>query len=59
MLTTQIETLVKSGIKYFEGSCLSTDEKPTEGVANGSKLLELDTSTLYVYDEENETWRPW
>lgn len=50
---------VTDGKYYIEGECLSTDTKPTTGIANGSKLLEMDTSTLYVFDEENETWRAW
>lgn len=50
----------KSGKKYIEGACLSTDEKPTAGVLmNGSKLMEMDTSTLYMYDEKNKIWRAW
>ena len=36
--------------------CNSSDTKPTAGVPNGSKLLELDTQKVYVYDEENVTW---
>lgn len=44
---------------YIEGSCLSTDDKPTTGVKGGSKLLEIDTSTLYIYDEDNTVWRAW
>ncbi len=43
---------------YVEGSCLSTDEKPLN-VDNGSKLLEIDTSTLYVFDLDANTWRAW
>lgn len=43
---------------YIEGECLSSDSKPTK-VANGSKLLEMDTSTLYVFDSQNQTWRAW
>lgn len=40
---------------------LSTDTKPTETyngnpIANGSTFLELDTKTVYYYDEENDTW---
>ena len=48
-----------SGKIYREGVCLSTDIKPTsdETMLNGSVLIELDTSTLYIYDEENSTWR--
>lgn len=42
---------------YREGSCLSTDTKPTDGWANGSVLLEMDTKKVYVFDAENEVWR--
>lgn len=41
---------------YCEGECLSTDTKPTNW-ANGSKLIEMDTSKLYLYDAANHTWR--
>ena len=40
-----------------EGSCLSTDAKPTD-VANGSILKEMDTGTVYMYDEAGEQWLP-
>lgn len=48
---------IYGGKLYFEGECLSTDTKPTDGIMNGSKLLEIDTSTLYIYDQENGEWR--
>lgn len=39
---------------------LSTDtQKPTEGVANGSAFIEMDTGKLYFYDLDNATWREW
>ena len=42
--------------------CNSADTKPT-GVPNGSKLLEMDTEKVYVYDADNVTWvevsMPW
>ena len=44
--------------KIIEGECLSGDPKPL-CYANGSKLLEMDTSTLYVFDEANKLWRAW
>ncbi len=45
---------------YMEGACLSTDTKPTDDkILNGSKLLEMDTSTLYIYDAKNKVWRAW
>ena len=36
---------------------LSTDSKPTEGIANGSMYLEMDTKKVYLFDEANATWR--
>jgi len=36
---------------------LSTDEKPTEKIGNGSTFLEMDTSEVYVFDKDNLTWR--
>ena len=36
---------------------LSTDDKPMEGVPNGSSFLEMDTGNVYVFDEENTQWR--
>ena len=37
--------------------CLSTDTKPTDGIGNGSLLIEMDTQKVYAFDEENVTWR--
>lgn len=62
MLTTQKNTFISVNdgaiLYYIEGTCLSTDEKPTN-VANGSILLEMDTSKLYMFDAANSTWRVW
>lgn len=44
--------------KYVEGKCKSTDSKPLD-VANGSTLLEIDTGTLYMFDESSNQWRAW
>lgn len=38
--------------------CLSTDEKPVDGIKNGSWLYEMDTSTFYCFDAENRRWLP-
>ena len=38
---------------------LSTDAKPTTGVANGSVFIEMDTSKLYFFDAANAAWREW
>ena len=45
-------------VNYVEGSCISTDTKP-DNVANGSILMEMDTSTMYMFDENAGTWRAW
>lgn len=42
---------------YVEGVCISTDSKPTDGIANGSIILEMDTKKVYMYDEAGDTWR--
>lgn len=45
-------------INYIEGVCLSGDTKPTN-VANGSRLLEMDTSKVLMFDAVSETWLEW
>ena len=35
---------------------LSTDEKPTVHVPNGSTFYEFDTVEVYVFDKDNERW---
>lgn len=59
MISYNVERQVAVGKFHREGVCLSTDTKPTtdSSMANGSILIELDTSTLYLFDEENSEWR--
>lgn len=61
MITWNVERQVAPGKFYREGSCISDDTKPEEDttMANGSLLLEMDTSTAYFYDEEAGEWRAW
>lgn len=40
-------------VQKFYG--LSTDTKPS-GCTNGSKFLEMDTSKVYVYDQQVYEW---
>lgn len=44
---------------YGHGFCLSADEKKTEGILNGSDCVEMDTGTVYFFDEENSEWLEW
>lgn len=46
-------------VNYVEGECLSSDTKPTENIYNGSKLMEMDTATLYMFDQGSAQWVPW
>lgn len=39
-----------------EIACLSTDAKPTDGIATGSLALEVNTGKIYAFDEVGETW---
>ena len=55
-----VEPIMVDGeiLKLRQGYCLSTDAKPTTGlIANGSTLIEMDTSKIYFYDAANTTWR--
>ena len=36
--------------------CLSTDTKPTEGIANGSTCIEIDTGKGYLFDKTGGQW---
>ena len=45
-----------NAVRFIEGFCLSTDSKPTERIATGSNLIEVDTGNVFFYDEEAETW---
>ena len=35
---------------------LSTDEKPTTNITNGSVYIEIDTGKVYFYDADNKQW---
>lgn len=41
-------------ISNFMG--LSTETKPTDGLATGSLFIELDTGTVYYFNEATLTW---
>lgn len=43
-------------VKYVEGFCLSTDTKPTDRIATGSNIIEVDTGDVYFFDEESASW---
>ncbi len=55
-------TITEQGMQYIrptKGYCLSSDTKPTEGVGNGSVLIEMDTGKIYFFDEAGGAWIEW
>lgn len=66
MVTTRIMVNGVSNIVYADGTVViereaygrSTDTKPINGMHNGEKFIEMDTGTLFVFDEEAATWHP-
>lgn len=59
MFTSIGKIFVNPDLVQIEAHCLAADEKPTEGIANGSTCIEMDTSTLYFFDQTNKVWRAW
>lgn len=43
-------------VAYIEGFCHSTDTKPTDRIATGSNIIEVDTGDVYFFDEETSAW---
>ena len=39
-----------------EIACLSTDDKPTDGIETGSMAIEVDTGDIYLFDEVSSDW---
>ena len=38
---------------------MSGDAKPTEGVNNADRYLEMDTGDIFLFDETGKQWLPW
>ena len=46
-----------SDLKWIKAAGLSTDVKPTTGIATGSRFLEVDTGNEYAFAEgDPPTW---
>ena len=43
--------------KVVTGMGLSTDAKPASGYRNADRFYEMDTKKIYLFDEDNKTWR--
>ena len=51
MFTNRIASYYSPDKVLIEAACLSTDAKPTAGIANGSLCLEMDTGKIYAFNE--------
>ena len=43
-------------INYIEGNIDSSEDKPTEQIAEGSILVETDTGDVYFFSENANAW---
>jgi len=48
--------MIQEGVMFIEAVGLSSDTKPTEGIATGSKFTEVDTVAEFLFDEESGMW---
>lgn len=46
-------------VAYEEIAGLSTDDKPVNGLATGSKFFEVNTGDTYYFDEDGDTGNEW
>ena len=53
---TNLTASYMNGDVLIEAACLSTDTKPTTGIANGSLCIEIDTGDIYMFDAAGAEW---
>ena len=57
MIRVIYERIIEGNTKYVEAAGLSTDSKPTAGLATGSLFLEVNTGDIYAFEEGvSPTW---
>ena len=56
MITYNKSTQATDKTVYVEGVCLSSDAKPTSGIANGSMLIEINTGKIFMFNEAGSAW---
>ena len=50
------ERVIDDSTVYVELACLSTETKPTAGIAMGSKSHEVDTATISAFNATAGEW---
>ena len=53
---TTVEVKDGNNIVQVKLAGLSTDSKPTTGIATGSSFLEVNTGKIFLFDEVGGTW---
>ena len=53
---TNLTASYNNGDVLIESACLSPDTKPTDGIANGSICIEMDTGSIFMFDEAAGDW---
>lgn len=56
MIRTIESKLTDTNRAYVELAGLSTDTKPTDGLATGSIFTEVDTGTVFFFNDASDTW---
>ena len=56
MFTNRKSIYVGNEKCLIEAACLSTDSKPTDGIANGSIVIEMNTGKIYMFNEAGSAW---
>lgn len=56
-MITIIKNIYFDETRYIEARGLSTDNKPTDDICNGSMYIEMDSGKVYFFDAAGETWR--
>lgn len=51
MVRILYERIISGSTLYIEAAGLSTDVKPTVGIATGSLFLEVNTGDVYAFEE--------
>ena len=57
MITVLKNIYFDGDARYIEAYGLSTDDKPTDDICNGSMYIEMDSGKVYFYDAAGEAWR--
>lgn len=56
MFTNKKAIYVGNDKALVESACLSTDSKPTDGIANGSICIEMNTGKIFMFNEAGSAW---